>query len=314
VERTVNAPDATILRLRDAYRRLNASFGPSFAFRFGRGRGFCAEMLGLVKTMMICLHLRSRLCLSKGGRARGVGVVNGFGDYFLPIFPEADAGVFNVLNAPAVRGSSRFPVARRGVSRMLRAVTGVDRFMMDDLGALPSRLVVPELGLDAQYWDACALLVDLLWIYQPDVGNEILDEISRWDVPREYVSVHVRRGDKNLEGPYAALDGYVEAIDRAWRNGCTVVIASDDAGAATELARRLPDRFRVVSCSAQDSSGYDQRRFNRLSATERYHRTKRFLAELEVLRRGELFVGSAGSNVTNLIEMMRAGRGVLQVK
>jgi hypothetical protein len=56
-----------------------------------------------------------------------------------------------------------------------------------------------------------------------------------------------------------------------------------------------------------------QKRFNHLDATERFREVKRFLAELEVLRRGDVFVGSAGSNVTYLIEMMRAGKGVLQV-
>jgi len=50
-----------------------------------------------------------------------------------------------------------------------------------------------------------------------------------------------------------------------------------------------------------------------LPAADRFRQVNRFLAELELLRGGDLFVGSAGSNVTYLIEMMRAGRGVLQV-
>jgi len=306
----VTQPEPALVQLRSDYRRLNASFETSFAFRFGRGGGFCAEMLGLVKSMMCCLHRKSRLCLSRGGRPTGIGVVNGFADYFEPLFPEIDAGILNALNLQAVRGSGRFPIARRGVSRLLRAATGVDLFMMDDLGALPARLVVPELGIDAEYLDACALLIGLIWVYPPEVEQEIIRTRADWDVPASYISVHVRRGDKISESPYVALDRYVTAIERARPEGCAVVVASDDASAADELARLLPPRFQVVSCSAPSGRGFSRSGFNQLPAPERYRQVKRFLAELEVLRHGDLFVGAASSNVTYLIEMMRAGRGV----
>jgi hypothetical protein len=313
VERAVTQPDSALVQLRSDYRRLNDSFETSFAFRFGRGGGFCAEMLGLVKSMMTCLHRRTQFCLSRGGPPTGIGVVNGFADYFEPLFPEIDAGIFNALNLETIRGSGRFPILRRGASRLLRAATGAEFFMMDDLGALPPRLVVPELGIDAEYADACALLVRLVWIYRPDVQQEVMRTVSDWGVPDCYVSVHVRRGDKHVESAYVALDRYVAAIDRARRDGCAVVVASDDGSAADELARLLPPRFQVAVCSAPGSGGFRQSGFNRLPAPERYRQVKRFLAELEVLRRGALFVGAASSNVTYLIEMMRAGRGVLRV-
>lgn len=309
----MTGPDPALARSRGDYRRLNQSFDSSLAVRFGRGGGFCAEMLGLIKSMMWSLDRRYSLCMSQGGRPAGIGIVNGFTDYFEPLFPDVDAGIFNALNVPTIRGSGRLPFVRRGVSRLLHAVAGSDCFMMDEPGTLPSRLLVPELGIDADYWDACALLVRLVWVYRPEVEQEILQTVSDWDVPDSYLSVHVRRGDKNSESPYVALDRYVAAIERARPERCVVVVASDDAPATEELTRLLPPRFRVVSCSAPSSSGFNRRSFNHLPAPERFRQVKRFLAELEVLRRGDHFVGSAGSNVTYLIEMMRAGRGVVQV-
>jgi hypothetical protein len=267
-------------------------------------------MLGLVKSMLTCLHSRTRLCLSRGGRSTGVGVVNGFTDYFEPLFPEIDAGVFNALNVEVVRGSGRFPIVRRGVSRLLRAATGAEFFMMDDLGALPARLAVPELGIDAEYRNARALLLRLAWAYRPDVGQEVMRKVSEFGLPDSYLSVHVRRGDKISESPYVALDRYVAAIDRARPEGCVVALASDDGRVADELARLLPSRFQAIVCSVPGSAGFSQSGFNQLPAPERYRQVKRFVAELEVLRRGDLFVGAASSNVTYLIEMMRSGRGV----
>ena len=307
-------PHPALVQLRSDYRRLNESFETSFAFRFGRGGGFCAEMLGLVKSMMACLNRRTRLCLSRGGRPMGIGVVNGFNDYFEPLFPEIDAGIFNALNLQAVRGSGRFPIMRRGVARLLRAATGVERFMMNDLGALPARLVVPELGIDAECRVACALLMRLAWVYRTDVEQEVLRTVSEWGVPDSYLSVHVRRGDKHLESPYVTLDRYVAAIDRARPQGSVVVVASDDATVADQLGRLLPSRFQVVLLSAASNRGFSRQGFNHLPAPERYQQVKRFLAELEVLRQGDLFVGAAGSNVTYLIAMMRAERGVLRVE
>jgi len=306
--------DVALFRLRNDYRCLNESFKTSFAFRFGRGAGFCAEMLGLIKSMMHCLHGRVRLCMSQGGRPVGINIAGGFTDYFEALFPEIDAGLFNALNVQAVRGSGRFPIVRRGVSALLHATTGAERFMMDDPGALPARLVVPELGIDSDYWDACAILARMAWAYRPQVGNEVAGIISGWAIPKSYVSVHVRRGDKNRESPYANSDGYVSAIKQARPEGGDVVIASDDGKALSELAGLLPARYRVIPCSANDARGHRQEEFNRLPAAERFSRLKRFLAELEILRGGELFIGSAGSNVTYLIEMMRAGRGVVQLR
>jgi len=271
-------------------------------------------MLGLVKCMMGCLHRRIRLCTSQGGQPAGISVVHGLGDYFEPIFPEIDAGIFNALNLPSVRGSGRFPIVRRGVSRTLRTVTRGNFFMMDDLGALPDRLVVPELGVDAEYWQASALLASLVWVYRPDVEKEVLGMASDWDLPKSYLAVHVRRGDKNTESRYTNLDAYVAAIDRARPQACAVVVASDDASAAAELARLLPSRFRVTTCSDEGTRGYGRKEFNGLPPSERFRQVKRFLAEFEVLRRGEIFVGSTGSNVTSLIEVIRAGDGVLQVE
>lgn len=305
--------DLELPRLRSEYQRLNRSFDRSFAFRFGGGGGFCAEMLGLVKTMMSCLHGRVRLCMSRGGHPTGTGIVNGFTDYFDPMFPEVRAGIFNALNSPVLRGSGRLPIVRTAVSRVLHVVTGVDRFMMDDLGALPGHLVVPELEIDAEYWDACAMLARLVWVYQPEVAEDIAKMVSDWAIPESYVSVHVRRGDKSRESPYVAADTYSTAIQSARPLGCAVVVASDDGSAMIELAELLPSRYRIIPISVATDRGYRQEEFNRLAATERFRRLKRLLAELEVLGAADVFVGSSGSNVTHLIEVIRAGQGVVQV-
>ena len=106
--------DPALARLRGDYRRLNQSFDSSLAFRFGRGGGFCAEMLCLIKSMMYCLDRRYCLCMSQGGRPAGIGIVNGFTDYFEPLFPDVDAGIFNALNVQTVRGSGRLPVRPAG--------------------------------------------------------------------------------------------------------------------------------------------------------------------------------------------------------
>jgi hypothetical protein len=316
VERIVNLSDGALVRMRGDYQRLNESFETSFAFRFGRGSGFCAEMLGLIKNMMNCLHFRTRLCLSRGGRPTGVGVVTGFADYFEPIFPEVDLGPFNALNMSTVRGSGRLPILRRGVSRLLGTVGGASLYMMDDEGALPvpAVLAVPELGIEAEYRDACALLVRLVWVYRPAVRDEVSGIVLDLMLPNSYVSVHVRRGDKNSESPYIAVDRYVAAIDRVRPEGGVVALASDDADAANELAALLPSRFQVVRCSTSDGRGFRRDEFNRLPPAERFRHVKRFLGELEVLRGGTLFVGSTGSNVTYLIEMMKAGQGVVRVE
>jgi len=307
-------PRRDLARLRESYRRLNDSFPATFAFRFGRGAGFAAEMLGLLKGAMSCLHQRIRFALAEGGRSMGVAAFAGFHDYFEPIFPVERLGNINALNVSAMRGFGRFPPLRRGASALLRRQSGLDLFMMDDLALPPHRLVVPELAIDLDYWEACALLARMALVYRADVAEWVAGAVSEWTLPPSYIAVHLRRGDKVSEIPYANIDAYVRAIDGLRGGETAVAVASDDARAIDELRRRLEPRFEVLPCSDTEGRGFDRRRFNALPPEARFAATRRFLAELEMLRGGTSFVGQEGSNVSFLLAMMRAGQGVHRVR
>ncbi len=309
----VNRAGVAPAELRGGYQKLNESFSRSFAFRCGRGVGFCAEIGGLIKCMMRCLHGRIRLCASHGGRPTGIATARGLTDYFVPLFPEVEIGILNLLNRPTYPGAGRFRWARQAASRVLHTTTGIDLFMMDDLGPLPDGFTIPELGIDLRYWDACAYLSRLLWTYRPEIRDDVFATVSRLGLPDSYVSVHLRRGDKKTESPYASVEAYAAALIRARPGGCVLAVASDDGDAIRRLASCLPAVFEVISCSDPNAKGYVQGDFNSLSATVRFALVKRFLAEFEALRGGEVFVGSATSNVTYLVQMMRAGQRVLRI-
>src|SRR5262249_16393057 len=140
---------------RDQYRSLNESFQTSYVHSFGRGFGIGAEIVGVVKSAMICLDRRIRFCLGSLNNPRGFAVRHGWDDYFEPLFPTVELGRLASWNRPQYPYAARISIIKAAATAALRLRTGMHYFMADSLGVSPERLVVRELGVDISYDQAC---------------------------------------------------------------------------------------------------------------------------------------------------------------
>jgi len=130
-----------------AYQLLNNSHERRLLYYFGRGFGFGAEMVGLIKAMMLCLDQRCQLQLTRPRPPRGFAISRGWTDYFLPVFAEVDLGALSVLNRPVFPFDRRLPLLRFVAPFILKATTGANYFMFSMPFPLPGRLRVKQLGL-----------------------------------------------------------------------------------------------------------------------------------------------------------------------
>jgi len=300
---------------REIYRRLNESFRKRYLHRFGRGVGFCAEFIHVLKAVAKCLDLRIQFCLQSGVSPEGFAVQWGWTDYFEPLFPEIMvprvAAVLNRVHLPL----GRVPLLKSLSRTCLKAACDCSYFVFDEFGAHPpARLSVPALGLGDDYWGNMQALAHLLWTYNPETIQAVAAYRPARRPRSAYNAVHVRRGDKEDEGGIHDLELYANAIRRLNTKTHQIIVVTDDIRVIDPLRNILGSDYVIQSYS--DSSvgtGYDQMRFNSAPITTRRERTLHFLGELEVMFLADQFIGASTTNVFNLVRYMRANRDVIDV-
>jgi hypothetical protein len=60
-------------------------------------------------------------------------------------------------------------------------------------------------------------------------------------VPKDYLAICIRRGDKINEHAYVGIDRYAELINSSARGIRTIFIATDDARVIADIAELMPD-------------------------------------------------------------------------
>ena len=298
------------------YKLLNNSYDKRFVFQVSRGVGYCAEMIGLLKTIQMCLCTQTQLCLGRSFDPPGYAFKNGWEDYFLPIFPYQDGRFLQQLNRPNFPYAKRFPLLKN-VSRMLLKVTSGDHYYMFDKKEwhYSAELVEKKLLLQGDYWSVVQQLINAIFRYREEVVEGILDLKQRLELPKnnEYVAVHIRRGDKITEASYTELEFYAEALHEHALDKLPIYIATDDHSVIKNLQCILGNNFSIIEPITK-KFGYDQAKFNHQSSLKRWEDTLFFLFELDVMINSLTFMGSSSSNIFYWVRYNRANLNLVDVK
>lgn len=126
------------------------------------------------------------------------------------------------------------------------------------------------------------------------------------DIP--YVAVHIRRGDKVETGEDRsyALHEYELAIRRVAGAVREVFLMTDDRRLIEAFCDRLPE-FRVHTLPGTATGGYSQDMFKLAGPEGVRTSTIHLIAELEIARHAEVFVGTFRSNIFRLLDYLRPG-------
>lgn len=294
--------------MRDRYRVLNESFGRKFIFQYGRGFGFCAETIYLIKCISLCLSNQIQFTLGHQ-EPKGFSIRNGWEDYFLPLWPVHEGRLLPFLNRSHYP-LGRLPIGKKIATIILHMVYGPHYYMSDNLGEFTN--IFPEkLGLLGSYWQQMQQLSCMIWQFAPAVESTLQRYRSELNIQGSYVAAHVRRGDKETETSYTPLSCYLRALETVPAS-LPVYVATDDHRVIAELRKALPER-EILSASRVERLGYDQIDFNKASPEHRYSETVFFLFELELMAKAWNFIGASPSNVFYLIRYLRGNSGIIDV-
>lgn len=282
------------------------------AYPFGCSlkKGFGADFIGLLKTLMICLNNGIDFRLCKVSEPRGFVARDGWVDYFEPIFKEVSGPFLQQFNIPQFPFNKRFPIVRPIVSLLLRLTTSpkVDYFEFDKIGNC-DQLNPNVFGGFENYLVARSEVMKIIWQMNPETRAAV--ENIKHEAPKysDYASLTIRRGDKNTESRFISMDQYISAIDQFVPEKTPIFLASDDSRTIEELTRRMPQRD-YFFISDPSSRGYVHKDFLRLEPSERRAKMLRYFAEVELLWGAQRHIGSRTLNGSWMVNAFRGGDGV----
>lgn len=149
-------------------------------------------------------------------------------------------------------------------------------------------------------------IANSLWKTNSQTSKALAKILKRTRLePRNYIAVHIRRGDKRREVALPPLKKYARAVRIMAHANEPIFIATDDGSVLYEMRKRLPDRTIVMLPSAAKRTGHLQAEQNRVWMKRRYDDVVDLIAEIELLRRARIFIGTFSSNLGRLVYVLR---------
>lgn len=283
------------------YRAVNEAHEECVAYDLG-GRGFFAEVTTVARAMIYAWAHARQLVLDSSDFAYRFR--DGWTDYFRPFCRDVSE------------------VAHERIRERFHFTTEGDRSHFHKLRSFaPERLRFGALEIAGMQ----SLLRHFLRLVLR-LGDESQREVDRLrkslDLPRNYVAVHIRRGDKiGDEDTFYPVEVYFEKLGKL-RNE-TIFVLSDDHRTVVEVREYLESRrlanpvatlcrpmhtgFSVRKLRAGESFAGGDGRFDEEEAYRRYafEETNRLLAETLIAAGASRFVSTFRSNVGKTVCFLR---------
>lgn len=282
------------------YSIVNNSFDKSLLFRLGSNAGFFSEYNNMLLTMLYCLKHRIKFLLSS--KYSNMAVELGWNDYFEPFVRE-----YNCPIVAANQFNSRYdyPLIRKkdllysNIYKLWSLYRGIDYKTQDLIWKAHRQSVeetfsFPQLNESGNTEDLCRALNKMIWRYNEITEKEITKHFEKICLPKHYVSLHIRRGDKIVEARFEEYDKYLKKIEKK-TNIRECFVFTDDYQVIVDLKHNYP-MWNFYTLTDKNESGYYHEKFSKISKEEKRKLTVKMFASVEIISRSEYFVGTLSSN------------------
>lgn len=287
----------------NSYIKNNASFKTKYIYRFGVC-GFYSDFNNMILNMLWCyqhqlqFRLSSRNCAAFGKE--------GWTKYFEPIVPESTLGFherFNTREICIPENDNFLTLVKLRVWNL--CVWGyqlfTNHYLMKDIFHNPRTTLyskihfnLPTLNVDGDLQDACRTMIDIVYRFNSDTSAHIRQLQDGLHLPDQYIGIHIRRGDKDIEWSPVDIEVYMNKA-KQYSNLKDIFIFTDDYLVFESLEKQYPD-FRFYTFVSKEERGYDNAQFSKVSKEKQDEQLLRMFASMEVLARSEHFIGTLNTN------------------
>ena len=142
--------------------------------------------------------------------------------------------------------------------------------------------------------------------YNALTQNNISEKKQYINIPDNYISVHIRRGDKIVTGEMEDinLNFYVDAIRKYRYISNNIYIATDDVTVISYISKKLSDTdIKIYYNKENKLKGFDEKTYNLKSDSVRRDEVLNMLFDMDMMINSSFFIGTFSSNVGCVVAM-----------
>lgn len=142
--------------------------------------------------------------------------------------------------------------------------------------------------------------------YNALTQNSISEKKQYINIPDNYISIHIRRGDKIVTGEMEDinLNIYVDAIRKYSYISNNIYIATDDVTVISYISKKLNDiDINIYYNKDNKLKGFDEKTYNLKSDSVRRDEVLNMLFDMDMMINSSFFIGTFSSNVGCVVAM-----------
>ncbi len=278
------------------YIALNNSFKKKLVFRLGADSGFFSEYNNMVLGMLYCLKHKIRFVLNSN--FANFKIEQGYTDFFTPFCEEDSRWIHDYYNyRPHMQQGRR----QAFTAQFLKHLYQVDYLTQDLWDFFHERVfeketfAIPELGISGNLLDATQVIINnVVWKYNEEVSQAVTTITAKLKLPENYVGLHIRAGDKFMEGEILSPSLYMTAAME--QSDCrNAFILTDDYAVIRQTKTAFPD-WKLYTLCREEEAGFSNAAFVKATPAFRKEKMVNLFASMDILASAEKFIGTFSSN------------------
>ena len=142
--------------------------------------------------------------------------------------------------------------------------------------------------------------------YNALTQNSISEKKQYINIPDNYISIHIRRGDKIVTGEMEDIDLniYADTIRKYSYISNNIYIATDDVTVISYISKKLSDiDIKIYYNKENKLKGFDEKTYNLKSDSVRRDEVLNMLFDMDMMINSSFFIGTFSSNVGCVVAM-----------
>ncbi|MBC7399964.1 MAG: hypothetical protein H7289_08460 [Mucilaginibacter sp.] len=286
------------------YHKLNNSFNKTYIFTFGSEGGFYSEFNNMIFGMIYCLKYQYQFVLYTGNSKFNIN--KGWTDFFEPFCEEITSSWFHKkFNKREIPPKIKLKnLLAWSAYRLFNGNTALTyelfpKFYNGDFEN--EQFDFQELGLKGNLRDVSREFVKMVYRFNSETKTNIQQIVSSQSLPTGYMSLNIRRGDKDTEFDFVPISAYVDKASEL-PDLKDIFILTDDYAVIENMQKDYP-YLNFYTLVKREERGYVHADFMNDSLQKRQTDLVKLFASIELMASSALAVGTYTTNPSLFLGM-----------
>ena len=281
------------------YNIINRSFKKKLVFNLGDDAGFYSEFNNMVFAIVYCLKYEYQFILYSANA--NFRTKNGWTDFFEPFCNSTTFFLHKYFNKrqekQKISGKKVLVYPLWCIYRLFSPNVYLTYELWNNFynPAFEKEMFdIPTLNIKGSLRDASREIVNMIYNFNPPVRRKISTLVDGLKLPAKYCSMHIRRGDKNIEFNFVNIENYLDKLNQLGVEK-NIFIFTDDYRVITEIKEKCAD-ISIYTFTGKNEFGYIHSNFRQLSPKDKEEQMIKLFATIEVMTRSFFCIGAFTTN------------------